>query len=563
MPLRVHYTPGDGKGWALDEDLRQIRASLKGLVVETSAAGAQIIHAPFWQNLSMVDPAILQGAFVIAHADNPPFFYVKQPEFAIGQTWVDLWVARSTEALEQFRSLGLPAVHIPYTIDPDLFFSVEDKKAIRREFGIPENAYVIANFHRDTEGADLKTPKFQKAPEMMVAILKRVRDAGAPFHVLLAGPRRHWIREELEKEGIPFTFVGKPGIAGDDFGVNILSRAKLNRLYNAADLHLVPSRWEGGPQSAMEAAACRIKQLCPSIGVARDILEKESIFHSAAEAAGKIIDDIQSGALNATIEPQFERWKSSHTTETLAAGLRALYDDLPRNESFQAKASLASGGRIQREIGQLGFTLRRRSSKPRMPRSIRWNHLAGCSADLDEVMEWARGIMESSKIAFTNSSEAEVEVVGWPIQEISSGIPRFQFVVSGLPQEKILPGATLLAPAVRDVCNLRSLDIWNPAIVLPASFRPTHQADGIHVVDTGDRNASIPVWRAMAAGNPVLYPEGQGYWEQVFWGGLPYLGDSVSTEAKMKADREGFAAFCKPPDSSAAASAFKKILSIS
>ena len=78
MPLRVHYTPGDGKGWALDEDLRQIRASLKALVVETSAAGAQIIHAPFWQNLSMVDPAILQGAFVIAHADNPPFFYVKQ-----------------------------------------------------------------------------------------------------------------------------------------------------------------------------------------------------------------------------------------------------------------------------------------------------------------------------------------------------------------------------------------------------------------------------------------------------------------------------------------------------
>ena len=377
MPLRVHYTPGDGKGWALDEDLRQIRASLKGLVVETSAAGAQIIHAPFWQNLSMVDPAILQGAFVIAHADNPPFFYVKQPEFAIGQTWVDLWVARSTEALEQFRSLGLPAVHIPYTIDPDLFFSVEDKKAIRREFGIPENAYVIANFHRDTEGADLKTPKFQKAPEMMVAILKRVRDAGAPFHVLLAGPRRHWIREELEKEGIPFTFVGKPGIAGDDFGVNILSRAKLNRLYNAADLHLVPSRWEGGPQSAMEAAACRIKQLCPSIGVARDILEKESIFHSAAEAAGKIIDDIQSGTLNATIESQFVRWRSSHTTETLAAGLRALYDDLPRNESFQAKASLASGGRIQREIGQLGFTLRRRTRRPSLPPRVRWNHLPG------------------------------------------------------------------------------------------------------------------------------------------------------------------------------------------
>ena len=111
--IKVHFTPGDGKGWALDEDLRQIRASLTGMIRESGVAGAEVIHAPFWQNLGMVAPDILRRAFVIAHADNPPFFYLKQPEFLAGQQQVDLWVARSREAFGQFEALGLPAVHIP------------------------------------------------------------------------------------------------------------------------------------------------------------------------------------------------------------------------------------------------------------------------------------------------------------------------------------------------------------------------------------------------------------------------------------------------------------------
>ena len=130
--LNVHYTPGDGKGWALDEDLRLIRSSLKGVVRETGAAAAAVIHAPFWQNLSMVAPELLDRAFVIAHADNPPFFYLKQPEFAVGQTQVDLWIARSHEAFDQFTRLHLPVEHIPYAIEPELFYPIPDKVALRR-----------------------------------------------------------------------------------------------------------------------------------------------------------------------------------------------------------------------------------------------------------------------------------------------------------------------------------------------------------------------------------------------------------------------------------------------
>ena len=558
MRLKVHFTAGDGKGWALDEDLRQIRASLQGKIQESSAAAAQVIHAPFWQNLAMVEPGILRRAFVIAHADNPPFFYVKQPEFALGQTWVDLWVARSTEALEQFQALGLPAVHIPYTIDPKLFFPIEDKKALRREFGIPEDAYVIANFHRDTEGADLKTPKFQKAPEMMVAILKRVRQAGASFHVLLAGPRRHWIRAELDREGIPFTFVGQAGIAGDDFGKNILSRDTLNKLYNAADLHLVPSRWEGGPQSVMEAAACRLKQLCPPIGVARDILEPISLFESAPQAAEKIIDDIRKSALAPTIDPQFNRWHSSHTTPVLATELVKLYEGLPSNEVFQNKVSVQRPSFLATHISQFRFTIQRRTRAQCLPSAIRWNHLAGRNANLDEIMDWVRATLREWNITCTNSSDAQVEVAGWPIHEAPASIIRFQFLVHGMPLEKILPGATLVGPAVQDVLNLRIAEIRNPSITLPVPMRPLGEPEEWHILKPGDASSSIPVWRALAARRAVLYPRGSPYFEQVFWGGLAFDG---CPESFPKPPAGEIIPLIRIPEAASSAANLRKLLS--
>ncbi|MBN2234751.1 MAG: glycosyltransferase family 4 protein, partial [Opitutales bacterium] len=282
--LNVHFTAGDGKGWALDEDLRQIKASIGGMVRSSGPACADVVHAAYWGNLLQVAPAILRERFVIAHADNPPFYSLKQVEFGLGSQWVDLWVARSTEAYSQFTKLGLPVVHIPYSIDPKLFFPIPDKRALRIKHGLPPDAYLIANFHRDAEGSDLHTPKFQKAPELFVIILKALMDMGHPVHALLAGPRRNWMRRQLRDHGIPFTFIGKDTGERDDFGTNILDRPTLNELTNAADLYLIPSRWEGGPQSVMEAAACRIPVISTPLGVSRDILEPQCLFRSVREA---------------------------------------------------------------------------------------------------------------------------------------------------------------------------------------------------------------------------------------------------------------------------------------
>jgi glycosyltransferase involved in cell wall biosynthesis len=518
--LKVHFTAGDGKGWALDEDLRQIRLALKGMIRETATVEAEVIHAPFWQNLGMVAPEILKRSFVIAHADNPPFFYLKQPEFLAGQQQVDLWVARSREALEQFEALGLPVIHIPYTIDPGLFFPINDKAALRREFGIPEKDYVIANFHRDTEGADLRVPKVQKNPEFMMAILRRLKEGGIPFHVLLAGPRRHWIRASLRAAGIPFTFVGKE-VEGDDFGINILDRATLNRLYNAADLYLIPSRWEGGPQSAMEAAACRCKILSVPIGVGRDILEPKSLFRSSTEAMQRLADDIRGGELNSTVQIQSERWKASHTTATLKQGLLKLYRQIPKMEAFRQKHSKHRPLPVLAALSQAVFTVRRRIGRARLPDEVSWNHRNGVDGSLDRIMQSVGKMLGDLGIAIRKEAGAKVEIVGLPEWRVG-GATRFQWVIPGTPAAELLVNASLIAPSVQDVVNLRREGCRQPAIVLPVLEPPEKQSTEPFVVHRENREASLQVWKALGEERPVIYPEESAYYEQVFHAGLSY-----------------------------------------
>jgi hypothetical protein len=278
----------------------------------------------------------------------------------------------------------------------------------------------------------------------------------------------------------------------------------------------------------MEAAACRLKQLCPSIGVARDILDPLSLFESTPQAAQKIIDDIRKSILGPTVEPQFSRWHSSHTTPVLAAELVKLYEDLPSNEAFQNKIPAQRPSFLAAQISQLRFTFQRRTRDQSLPSAIRWNHLAGRNADLDEIMEWVRATLREWNITCTNSSDAQVEVAGWPIHEARASIFRFQFLVHGVPSEKILSGATLVVPAVQDVLNLRIAEIWNPSITLPVPMRPLGEPEEWHILNPGDASSSIPVWRALAARRAVLYPRSSPYFEQVFWGGLAFDGCSES-----------------------------------
>jgi glycosyltransferase involved in cell wall biosynthesis len=565
---KVFFMPGDGHGWALDEDLRQMRMALMGIVQETSLARAEIIHTPFWQGLSVVHPAILQKAFVIAHADNPPFFYLKQPDFLRGQKQVDLWVARSKEAFEQFHALRLPVTYIPYTIDEKLFFPIADKKSLRKKFGIPDKAYVITNLHRDSEGADLSTPKFQKAPELMIEILKELHARDLSFHVLLAGPRRHWIRRALVKEDIPFTFVGKSDLQGDDFGVNILDRSILNELMNAADLMLIPSRWEGGPQSIMEGAACRCKILSTPVGLAHDILEPLSLYHSISEAANCIAEDQKKNILQSTLEPQWERWQQSHTMQRMKKDLQKLYQELPSNASFQKKTRASRHSWIQAQQKQILYSIRNRICKKRLPSHVGWNHHAGKDRDLDQIFWSLSKIIKDLNISTRPADGSGIEFIGFPTKDLlasQNSCSRFQWITPSMPLKSLLQEASIIAPGVQDIVNLRSAGLLNVAMALPLPILSDQELyEEPLIILEEDTTASLTIWKAIAAGRPIIYPAASAYYEQVFHAGFSYKHETEIPMLLEMARKEApqLRMLAKVPSRESAQKAIKQLLEI-
>jgi len=554
--IRYFSTAGDQHGWAIDEDLRLIRRALQGVAEESSLARAEVVHAPFWLPLALHDPEVLRRRFVMAQADNPPFFYLTQPEFAWGQDIVDLWVARSTEAHAQFEALGLSSVHLPYAIDTSLFFPIADKSALRCKYGLPEDAYIIGNFHRDSEGADLTQPKRQKSPEMMVAILRHLRRGGKKFHVLLAGPRRHWIRRALAEEGIPFTFVGKEGVEDDDFAVNILARRQLNELYNACDLYLIPSRWEGGPQSAMEAAAARTKILSLPLGVARDILEKESVFDLAPVAADKIAQDMADGFLTSTLDRQAERVHRVHSAESMASGLQELYRALPGNELFRAKIS-ARRHVLHDTVRDAAWRLKRRVTKPSTPSAVRIVHEASHDEFLDEAMASLQEILESSGVATDGRGDAHV-IAGHCADPAS-----FRVLPAGGCSEVVHPGTCHIALSVQDAVNFRRTAPAGKVLVCPLIFTANDDGSSVCLIDRQDAVASLRIRRAMLAGRPVVYPRDSAHYYQVFHGGVPYDGERGSEEACQRAESQAaeLADLGKPTGREAAASFWRSLLS--
>ena len=47
-----------------------------------------------------------------------------------------------------------------------------EKKELRSKYNIDQESYLVGSFQRDTEGADLKSPKLSKGPDRFITIVK-------------------------------------------------------------------------------------------------------------------------------------------------------------------------------------------------------------------------------------------------------------------------------------------------------------------------------------------------------------------------------------------------------
>lgn len=363
-PVKVFLTGGDGLGWALDDDLSLTRRALGDLIVETSLADSEVVHSVWWEGLLAIHPKDLAGKRVLCHVPGQPRRYFSVPAHRHLMDLVGCWITRSHQASREFRAAGRDTLHIPYAIDTDVFRPL-DRRApeiveLMRRWAIPGDRYLIGNFHRDSEGADLSRPKLAKGPDLFVEIVAAVRRAPAQVHVLLAGPRRHWIRQQLDLASIPYTFVGA-AISGDDLSTNILDRATLNRLYNILDLYVVSSRSEGGPQSVMEAAAARCPIISSRVGLAEDILDGTSVYDDFLAARRMILEDVSSRRQRDSAGSHEQRVSTGHSLKAITPRFRELYGRLDRVPVCRPQTA---GGVPQRSKPQFWRRVARRLGIP-------------------------------------------------------------------------------------------------------------------------------------------------------------------------------------------------------
>ena len=189
----------------------------------------------------------------------------KYQNFMLRDSFVDAYHVPNEKTENFLRQITKkPIYNISYWLN-DKLWKPSDKIAARKKLGIDENNFCIGSFQRDTEGFDLITPKLEKGPDIFCDVVGALNKHIDNIHVILGGWRRQYVQHRLEENGIKYSLFEKSDLS------------KIQFMYAASDLYVVSSRYEGGPQAIIEAAAMKIPILSTDVGIASKVLSKNCI----------------------------------------------------------------------------------------------------------------------------------------------------------------------------------------------------------------------------------------------------------------------------------------------
>ena len=138
------------------------------------------------------------------------------------------------------------------------------------------NETLIGSFVKDGNGKDGNTPKISKNPDLFIKVLEELKPIN--MKVLLAGYAREYVRKNLDRLQIPYVYFQK--------------YHDLNMLYDCLDWYLVTAKYEGGPQSVLEAAFRKVKILSTRVGMAPEVLHKDCLCNDSKDFVDKINGNI-------------------------------------------------------------------------------------------------------------------------------------------------------------------------------------------------------------------------------------------------------------------------------
>ena len=202
----------------------------------------------------------------IHHIDEKKFIGDEGKDFYKLDKFVDYYHTISKKSFDQLSKFTSKRIYVsPFWINNKIWFPISENKDLKSKFFIPSDAYIVGSFQRDTEGKDGISPKLSKGPDQLFEIIKAISEQKNLF-VILAGHRRTYLINLLEENNVPYKYYER------------VDQASLNELYNCLDLYIVSSRVEGGPQAIFECALSKTPIISTDVGVASEILSKNSIF---------------------------------------------------------------------------------------------------------------------------------------------------------------------------------------------------------------------------------------------------------------------------------------------
>lgn len=308
--MKIHITQPH-EDWCVDDLARTLRQHLEQSGFEKvwhpdDADDADIIHLLSdwtWRKTPRDALSTKPVVCTVHHIYEPKFGPAERADFAERDQFVDAYHVFNARTEAQVRRLTMKPVHlIPYWLP-----SAAEQEEWRDQTGAAElraslgiHGTCIFSAQRDTEGAQLQrgelVPKMEKGPDTFVdAVIREqaTRRHGkfiifpppgseilGDVHVLLAGPRREFVRIMLG--------IHAPDIRVVDLGV--VPQHTLRMLYHVCDEYWVTSRGEGGPQALIEAGMAGCKVRSTPVGIAEQVLPAKSINQDILLAEASVPD---------------------------------------------------------------------------------------------------------------------------------------------------------------------------------------------------------------------------------------------------------------------------------
>lgn len=298
-------------GWSIDQDRTHTLAMLEAMP-ETKVVSSIITADIAWftgyylikktKHIPSVVYAKITHKPIIAVATND--LQDNQKTFQSIKHKVSVWLTASQSNQKTLKSAGCKAVTVPFFVDPEIFKPNKELIEIPKKL---QDKYILGSFQRDTEGADLVTPKWQKNPQLLVEIAKRLNPKKYAF--LLAGPRRHYLIRQLDQLQFPYHYVGEYKYIEqnlDDVRHNTLTSQTISQLYQLTDTYLITSKSEGGPKAVYEAALCHTPIISTKVGVAPEYLHARCITKDDPNSFLKAIKSRQSST-QAIIDHNYQK----------------------------------------------------------------------------------------------------------------------------------------------------------------------------------------------------------------------------------------------------------------